>query len=173
MVMRQFFSPGMCIYLRSQCLMLTFRYLLWSSCSVQPLVVPTGRKMVFLAMKSATVRESARNRWKSSHRNRSKAVLVLSEIFWECFVASASSRPYQAQFSRWISCQLTIFSNDRLVSWTRLFPFPRQLRRRLSIGHEYWKRSVLSNITNLACVPLEQARMDSTKVTNYKKKKIK
>ena len=48
------------------------------SCSVQPLVVPTGRKMVFLAIKSATVRESARNRWKSLYSNRSKAVLVLS-----------------------------------------------------------------------------------------------
>ena len=31
------------------------------SCSVQPLVVPTGRKMVLLAIKSATVRESACN----------------------------------------------------------------------------------------------------------------
>ena len=82
MVMRQFFSPSMCIYLRSQYLMLTFRYLLWSSCSVQPLVVPTGRKMVFLAIKSATVGESARNRWKSLHNNRSKAVLVLPDIFW-------------------------------------------------------------------------------------------
>ena len=42
------FSPSkMHIYLRSQCLMLTFRYLLSSSFSVQSLVVPTGR-MVFL-----------------------------------------------------------------------------------------------------------------------------
>ena len=60
--------------------MSTFWYLLWSSCFIQLLhvVVPTGRKMVFLAIKSATVRESARNSWKSLHSNRLKAVLVLS-----------------------------------------------------------------------------------------------
>ena len=60
--------------------MSTFQYLLWSSCFVQPLhvVFPTGRKMICLAIKSATVLESARNSWKSLHSNRLKAVLVLS-----------------------------------------------------------------------------------------------
>ena len=37
----------MCIYHCSQCLMSTFQYLFWSTCSVQSLVVPTGG-MVFL-----------------------------------------------------------------------------------------------------------------------------
>ena len=57
MVTWHFFSPSTSIYLHSQwlmsMLMFTFRYLLWSSCSVQPLAVPTG-KMVFSVIKSAT-----------------------------------------------------------------------------------------------------------------------
>ena len=162
MVTQQFFSPGIRIYLRSQCLML------WSSCSVQPLVVPTGKKMVFLAMKSATVCESARNRWKSSHSNRSKAVLVLSDIFGgvlHCFGVFWTISG--------IVFKVNILSTDYFFKWQVSFrPFPRQLQRRSGIGYEYWKWSALRNITSLACVPLEQARMDSTKVTNYKKKII-
>ena len=86
------------IYLHSyrQCLMSTFQYLLWSSHSVQSLVVPTQR-VVFYWYKSATVRGSCTSWmslqlwWKSSmslHRNRWKAVLVLSSL--KTFSLSAS-----------------------------------------------------------------------------------
>ena len=113
------------IYLHSyrQCLMSTFQYLLWSSHSVQSLVVPTQR-VVFCWYKSATVRGSCTSWmslhlwWKSSmslHRNRWKAVLVLSslktyiDILFECFIASASSGPFQILFSGTIPCQLVTF----------------------------------------------------------------
>ena len=41
------------------------------------------------------------------------------DIFWGYFVASVSSGPHQAWFSRPISCQLTTFLNDRLVARAR------------------------------------------------------
>ena len=65
-------------------------------------------------------------------------VLVLSSlktynIFFECFVGSTSSGPFQTMFSRLISCQLVpptcdvfIFLKDRLVSQARPFPFLQQ-----------------------------------------------
>jgi len=39
-------SSSMRIYLRCQCFMSTFRYLLWSRCCVQALVVPTGLLLI-------------------------------------------------------------------------------------------------------------------------------
>ena len=86
--------------------------------------------------------ESACNPWKSSHSNKSKAVLVLfslktyKDIFFECFVASASSnsRPYQTWFSRAISCQLTTSSNDRVVAQSQPFPFSWQHQSDISNG---------------------------------------
>ena len=43
------------------------------------------------------------------------------------------------------------FSNDRVVAEAWHFLFPRQLQRQSDIRYEYWKRSVLRNIKNLAC----------------------
>ena len=88
-------------------------------------------------------------------------VLVLSSlktynIFFECFVGSTSSGPFQTMFSRLISCQLVpptcdvfIFLKDRLVSQARPFPFLQQ--RQSHIGYEYWKQSALWNRKGLAC----------------------
>ena len=72
------FPSNMCIYLHSQCLMATFQYFSWSSCSVQSLVVPT-RRMVFCGYKSTTVQGSL---WMSLQpwRKSWKAVLVLSSL---------------------------------------------------------------------------------------------
>ena len=126
---REFLS-NMHICLRSQCLMLTFQYLLTSSCSIHSLVVPYWKdglskicnslRIWYLVNQFATIRTEA-------------AVLVLSflktyhYIFFECFVASASSRLYQTWFLRTITSRLMTFTNDRLVAQARPFlfrPFP-------------------------------------------------
>ena len=89
--------------------------------------------------------------------DRWKAVLVLSSlktydnIFFECFIALASSGPFLTLFSRLISCQLVpvlIYRKDRLVSQTRPFLFLWQCRSH--IGYKYWKRSVLQKRKGLA-----------------------
>ena len=88
----------------------------------------------------------------SLHSNQWKGVLVLSspktydDIFFDCFIASASSGPFQTLFSRLISYQLVIsliYPKDRLVSQARPFWFPWQ--HWSHIGYEYWKRPALWN----------------------------
>ena len=99
--------------------------------------------------------ESARNRWKSSHSNRSKAVLVLSllkfyhNIFWGAsllrrlldHIRHSFQGRYLANdfFKRQVSC----------ASPTN--PFLRQLQCRWDIEYEYWKWSALRYITSLPC----------------------
>ena len=133
---------GMDIHLHSQCLMATFKYWLWSSCSIQSLVVPTER-VVFCWYGSARV-WGACTLWmvlqpwlkspKGLYSNKWKGVLVLSSlktydnIFFECFVISASSGLFQTLFSRLIptyfrTCDFLIYLKDRLVLQARPFPF--------------------------------------------------
>ena len=92
-----------------------------------------------------------------------KTILVLSslktddDIFFECFVASAYSGPFQTLFSRPISCQLVTFLyyvKDRLVSQARPFLFPWQCQSH--IGYEYWKQLVLWNRKGLLVRPSQQ-----------------
>ena len=95
--------------------------------------------------------------WRKSskrlHSNRWKAVLALSslnDIFFECFVASAYSGPFQTLFSRpYNILPICAFFKDRLVSQARPFPFPRQ--HRSHIRYKYWNRSAPRNRKSLAC----------------------
>ena len=134
MATRQFFSPIMYSYLCNQCLML------WSSCSVQSLVVPTGRR-VLLVTKSATVLGS----WTSLQPLKEFAQQVESSvgfvflktyhnIFWGCFgvfrtisdiVFKADILPTDDFFERQVSC----------VSTTH--PFPWQLQHWSDIGYKF------------------------------------
>ena len=71
--------------------MLTFRYLLSSSCSVLFSSCPYRKNGLFadtyLQQSEGLVpRESVRNPWKSLHSNRSKAVLVLSSLKTDIFL---------------------------------------------------------------------------------------
>ena len=131
--------------------MSTCQYL-WSSCSVDPLVVPTGWSFCWYI--SARVRGA-----KSLHSNRWKAVLVLSSliqkaynnIFFECFVALACSGPFQTFFKVDIlpTCDIFDHLKDRLVTQARQFPFPWQCW--LHIEYEYWKWLAHWNIKGPAC----------------------
>ena len=98
MVMWTVFFPSMRVYLHSQSLMSTFRYLLWSSCSIQSLVVPTGR-MVFLLIKSATVCGS----WISSQPLKEFAQQQVKNC--ANFVFSEDL----PQYFLWMLCCLSIF----------------------------------------------------------------
>ena len=100
------FPSSMCIYLHSQCLMSTFQYLLGSSCSIQCLLIPTA-KMVFLLIQSATVQglvpcERAHNHGEGLQKLCTGTdgrlfwfclFLKTYDIFFKCFVISASSGP--------------------------------------------------------------------------------
>ena len=98
--------------------------------------------------------ESARNTWKSSYSIRSKVLCwfcllwILTTTCFECFVALATSGPYQSWFSTLMSCQVTTFSNNRVVVWAWPFPFPWQCWS--DIRYEYWKRLALWNRKDLA-----------------------
>ena len=145
------------IYLCRQCLMSTFRYLLWSSYSVQSLVVPTG-EMVFLSIQicnswgsctlwisSQPLKEFAQQQVEScagfvfSEHNICFLMLCCYGVFWT--ISDMVFKP--------ISCQLMNFSNDRLVAWARPFQFSWQCW--LDIRYEYWKWSALRNRKDLPC----------------------
>ena len=124
--------------------MSTFQYL-WSSCSVQPLVVPTA-KMVFLVIKSTTVCGS----WISSQPlsvcttiGWKQCCMVLSflktyrDIFWGASLLWRLPDPIIHSFQRLISCQLTTFSNETLIAWVRPFPSQLQLRHRSDIESDW------------------------------------
>ena len=166
------------IYLCSQCLMLTFQYLLWSSCSIQSLVVPTA-EMVFLLIQICNSWGSCAL-WISSQplkefaQRQVESCIVFSEYicFWVlcCFgmfwtvsdmVFKTDILPTYEFFTWQVSCVSSTLS----VSWQCW----------LDIRYEYWKWSALRNRKNLACETkptqfldaalFKQAWLDGTKVT--------
>lgn len=112
---------------------ITFIYLLWSSCSIESLVVPIQEGWPICWYKSTTV-------WGASISK------TCSDIFIECFFALVSFGPFQALGL--ISFQLVTFLKDRLVSQARPFLFPWQ--RWLHVRYKYWKQSALRNRKSLA-----------------------
>ena len=95
----QFFTQA-CVF---TCVMLTWQYLLWSSCSVQSLVVPTGRMVIL----STLIQKAYDN------------------IFFECFVALDHFR-YFFKTDILPTCDIFDHLKDRLVSQARQFQFPWQ-----------------------------------------------
>ena len=88
--------------------------------------------------------EPARNPWKSSHSNRSRAVLVLSSlktyhnIFFECFIA--------------LTILDMVFKVNILPIYALLVraqPFPLRWQRQSDIRYEFFKRSALLNRKDL------------------------
>ena len=152
LVTRQFF-PRTCTF--TSVASASCWLLLWSSCFVQSLVVPTGRRAL-LVIKSATVH----GLWISLQRVRTATgwkqwrFLFSEDLPWHflgvlcCFgvfrtisdiVFKADFLPTDYFFERQVSCA------------SPTHPFRRQLQRRSDIGYEYWKPSVLRYIMSLPC----------------------
>lgn len=150
----------MCIYHCSQCLMSTFEYLLWSTCSVQSLVVPTGG-MVFLLIQICS---SLKGLYLVNE------ITTVAEVFKEFVqqqIEGCSDSIYcedLRQHFLWVLCCFgnfwtvsdIVFKDDILPTF---FWFVRQVRfasQTLSIPQHwlhigYWKQLVLWKGKGLAC----------------------
>ena len=138
MVMCESFLSSMRICLRSQCLMLTFQYLLSSSCSIHSLVVPTGR-IVFLLIQIC-------NSFVFSEDLPRHFLWVL------CYfgvLQTVSDMVFKDDnfptydFYEWqVSCTSPTLSIQALSVLQQ---------HRSDIGYEYWKQLALRNTKHLAC----------------------
>ena len=132
----ELFFPQACTF--TSVASVSCRLLLWSGCSIQSLVVPTGRRVLLVInLQPSLAHESACNHWKSSH-NRSKAVLVLSflktyhNIFWGCFGVFRHS--FQARYlANWRLFQ-TVYEPDPSVFAAAAAP----------IGYRIWVLEAIS-----------------------------
>ena len=131
--------------------MSTIQYLLWSSCSVQSLIVST-RRIIFCWFKSATVR-GACTLWMSLHHGGNLGRLFWFGLLWRlmttfvwvfhCFSVFWTISDTVFKVNNLPTCDfLLIYLKERYkVSGGRPFPFLWQCR--LHIRSEYWKRSAL------------------------------
>ena len=158
MVMWQFFSSTMYIYLRSHCLMSAFRYLIWSSFLVQSLVVPTGRMLIlsiqicntlrvlYLVNQLATLERVCTATGRKLSRFCLLWRLTMTFSLSALLLQYVPDRIRHGFVGRYLA-NLWIF--EQLVSLrARPFQFPWQ--HQLDIGYEYWKQLALRNRKKLA-----------------------
>ena len=144
MAMRQFFSPSMYIYLRSQCLMSIFVVIrLFHSVSGCPygkegLVGDKICNSPWLVNQLATV-----ERVRTTGRKQCWFCLFwrLTTTFFGS--ASVSSGPYADIVFKPDILPSDNFFERQVSCASPTHPFPWQLQRRLDIGYEYWKGSAV------------------------------
>ena len=142
--------------------MLIFQYLLWSSCSVYSLFVPTVRmvslliqicnslRALYITNELATVAEVFKEIAQQEMEGCSG--FVFSEGLWQHFLwvlCLLLLECFRHCFQGWYLSNLWIFCKNRLVSQTRPFSFA--LQHQPHSGYEYCKQSALRNRNGPAC----------------------